>query len=71
MKSFALQNLCNGSFDFGAGDFNFIVMNRVCITNSRKHIGDRISHNHLFNALLPEYAALTSLLWLTPGIAPS
>ena len=46
-ESFFLQNLCDGSFDFGAGDFNFIVMNRIGITDSRKHIGNRISHGHL------------------------
>ena len=33
-ETFSFQNLSNSYFDFGAGDFNFIVMNRVCVTNT-------------------------------------
>ena len=69
-ETFVLQNLCNGSLDFGSGEFNFIVMNRVCITDARKHIGNRISHSHL---RISSFLNLRSyqLAFLTPGIAPS
>ena len=46
-ETFSFQNLSNSLlWIFGAGDFNFIVMNRVCVTNTGKHIGNRVSHYH-------------------------
>ena len=41
-----LENVGDSDFDFGAGDFNFIVEDGIGIANAGEHVGNRISHSH-------------------------